>query len=51
MVRVRRFSGVLSTVRSASAKPRIIKIGVSTIVYLTVNTRERQKPASFQILM
>ena len=50
-MRVSRLSGVLSTVRSASAKPRTIRIGVSTIVYLTVNKSARQKPASFQILM
>ena len=51
MVRVRRLSGVLSAVRSASANPRTIRIGVSTIVYLTVNMSARQKPASFQILV
>ena len=50
MVRVRRLRGVLSAVNSASAKPRTIRIGVRTTVYLTVNRSARQKPRSFQIL-
>jgi hypothetical protein len=51
MVRVRRLSGVLSAVSRASAKPRTIRIGVRTTVYLIVNRSARQNPESFQILM
>ena len=50
MVRVSRLSGVLSAVSRASAKPRIIRIGVRTTVYLTVNRSARQNPESCQIL-
>ena len=49
MVRVSRLSGVFSTVSNASAKPRPIRIGVSTSVYLAVNSSARQKLESFQI--
>ena len=49
MARVRRLSGVFSTVSSASASPRTIRIGVSTSVYLAVKASARQKPELFQI--
>ena len=49
IVRVSRLSGVFSTVSSASAKPRPIRIGVRTSVYLPVNWSARQKLASLQI--